>query len=75
MKFARICDVRTFLGYGELTDEQTGASLEKSVPLKNVFAKDVHQIQEPESEEEQQKDQEEYEVISETTAFILRLAG
>ena len=39
MKFARICDVRTFLGYGELTDEQTGASLEKSVPLKNVLQK------------------------------------
>ncbi|CAE7031475.1 unnamed protein product [Symbiodinium sp. CCMP2592] len=39
MKFARISDVRTFLGYGELTDEQTGASLEKSVPLKSILQK------------------------------------
>ena len=32
MKFARIADVRTFMGYGELTDEQTGVALEKSNP-------------------------------------------
>lgn len=38
MSFARICDKRTFAGYGQLTDEQTGASLEKNKVLKRTMA-------------------------------------
>ena len=37
MKFARISDVRTFMGYGELAEEQTGVALEKSTTLKNTL--------------------------------------
>ena len=33
MKFARISDRRTFMGYGELTDEQAGRSLEDNKEL------------------------------------------
>ncbi len=36
--FARICDKRTFAGYGQLTNEQTGASLEKNKALKRTMA-------------------------------------
>ena len=35
MKFARISDIRTFMGYGELTDGQSGVALEKSIALKS----------------------------------------
>ena len=37
MKFAHISDVRTFMGYGELTDEQTGVALEKSTTLNYIL--------------------------------------
>ncbi|CAE7822103.1 unnamed protein product [Symbiodinium sp. CCMP2592] len=33
MKFARISDVRTFIGYGELTDEQAGKNLQDNKTL------------------------------------------
>ena len=38
MSFARICDKRTFAGYGQLTDEQTGISLEKNVSFKRTIS-------------------------------------
>ena len=37
MKFACVSDVWTFMGYGELTYEQTGVTLEKSTTLKNTL--------------------------------------
>eukprot|EP00435_Cladocopium_sp_Y103_P020787 s5396_g5.t1 len=38
MSFARICDKRTFAGYGQLTDEQTGVSLEKNTSFKRTIS-------------------------------------
>jgi len=38
MSFARICDKRTFSGYGELTDEQIGISLEKNCSFKRTIS-------------------------------------
>ena len=39
MKFARISDVRTFLGYGELTEEQVGRALEHNGNLRAKLQK------------------------------------